>query len=88
MVGRRLQAKAKKHDLIHGLAESKLNTIADRISFALNDDKITEEEFRLILSEVDKYNEMKAEIGGHQKHSGGLSEDEKTGYFSARETKR
>ena len=60
-----------------GLAESKLNTIADRISVALNNDKITEEEFRLILSEVDKYKQMKAEIRGHQKHSDGLSEDEK-----------
>ena len=80
--------KARKHNLILGLAESKLNTIADRISFALNDDKITEEEFRLILFEVDKYNQMKAEIRGHQKHSGGLSEDEKTCYFSVQETKR
>ena len=89
MVGRRLQAKAKKHDLICGLAESKLNTIADRISVALNHDKITEEAFRLILSEIDKYNQMKAEIRRHQKHSGGLSEDEKkTDYFSVRETKR
>ena len=75
------QAKARKHDLILGLA-------ADRISVALNDDKITEEEFRLILSEVDKYNQMKAEIRGQQKQSGGLSEDEKTGFFSVRETKR
>ena len=70
------------------MAESKLNTIADRISVALNDDKITEEEFCLILSEVDKYNQMKNEIHGHQKLSGGLSEDEKTDYFSAREMKR
>ena len=51
LAGRRLQAKARKHDLIRGLAESKLT--ADRISVALNDDKITEEEFRLILYEVD-----------------------------------
>ena len=51
---RRLQANARKHDLIRGLAEPKLNTIADRILVALNDYKITEEEFRLILSEVDK----------------------------------
>ena len=86
LVGRRLQAKARKHDLIRGLAESKLNTIADRISVALNDDKITEEEFRLILSEVDKYNQMKTEIRGRQKQS--LSEDEKTDYFSVREMKR
>ena len=88
LVGRRLQAKARKHDLIRGLAESKLNTIADRISVALNDDKITEVGFRLILSEVVKYNLMKNEIRGRQKQSGGLTEDKKTGYFSVRETKR
>ena len=79
LVGRRLQAKARKHDLIRGLAESKLNTIADRISVALNDDKITQEEFRLILSEVDKYNQMKTEIRGRQKQS--LPEDEKNRLF-------
>ena len=66
LVGRRLQAKARKHDLIRGLAESKLNTIVDSISVALNDDKITEEELRVILSEVDKYNQMKNEIRGRQ----------------------
>ena len=88
LVGRRLQAKARKHDLIRGFAESKLNTIADRISVALNNDKITKEEFRLILSEVDKYNQMKAGIRGHQKQSGSLSGDEKADYFSVRETKR
>ena len=88
LVGRRLQAKDRKHDLISGLAKSKLNTIADRISVALNDDKITEEEFRLILTEVDKYNQMKVEIRGRQMQSGGLSESEKTGYFSVREPKR
>ena len=72
-----------KHELIRGLAESNLNIIADRISVALNDDKITEEEF---LTEIDKYNQMNAEIRGRQKQS--LSENEKTGYFSVRETKR
>ena len=39
------------------------------------------EEFRLILSEVDKYNQTKAEIRGHQKQSGGLSEDKKNRLF-------
>ena len=86
LVGGRLQAKARKHDLIRGLAKSKLNTMADRISVALNDDKITEEEFRLILSEVDKYNQMKAEIRGRQKRS--LSEDEKKQTISACERRR
>ncbi|MCU7902349.1 MAG: hypothetical protein KZQ66_10420, partial [Candidatus Thiodiazotropha sp. (ex Lucinoma aequizonata)] len=35
LVGRRLQAKAKKHNQIRVLAESKLNSVADRISVAL-----------------------------------------------------
>ena len=61
-IGRRLGVKTRKHDQIPVLAESKLNTIADRISTALTDDKISEEEFRLILSEIDKYDQMKAEI--------------------------
>ena len=62
-------------------SESKLNTIADRISVALNDDKITEEEVRLILSEIDKNNQMKTKIRGRQKQS--LSEDEKKHTISA-----
>ena len=71
---RKLEAKARKHDQIRVLAVSKLNSIADRISAALTDDKISKEEFHLILSEVDKYDQMKAEIRrGHQKE-GGLSE--------------
>ena len=37
---RRLEAKARKHDHIHVLAQSKINTIADRISTALTDDKM------------------------------------------------
>ena len=87
LVGRRLQAKARKHDLIRGLAESKLNTIADRISVALNDDKITEEEFRLILSEVDKYNQMRPKfVGVRSKACQKMKK--KTDYFSVRETKR
>ena len=42
----KLEAKARKHDQIQVLVVSKLNSIADRISAALTDDKISEEEFR------------------------------------------
>ena len=59
VLGRRLQAKATKHNQIRALAESKLNSVADRIAAALTDDKISDEEFRRILSEIDKYNQMK-----------------------------
>ena len=75
---RRLEAKARKHDQIRVLAVSKLKSIADRISAALTYDKISEEEFRLILSVVNKYDQMKAEIRrGRQKEGVGLSEAEK-----------
>ena len=56
-IRRRLQAKAKKHDQIRVLAELKLDSIADRISAALTNDKMSDEEFRLILSGVDKYDQ-------------------------------
>ena len=85
-IGRRLQAKARKHGQTRVLAQSKLNTIAVRISTALTDDKISDEEFRMIWAEVDKYNQTKAEIRGRQKQ--GLSEDEKRSYYGLRETKR
>lgn len=74
-IGQRLLSKARKHDQICNLAKAKLNTILDRISPAMTDDKISDEEFRLILSEIDKYNQMKAEIRRRQKQ--GLSEDKK-----------
>ena len=62
-VGRRLAVKANKHDEIRVLAESKLNTITDHVSRALMDGIISDEEFRLIVDEVSKYNQIKAEIG-------------------------
>ena len=76
--GRKLQPKAKKHNQIHVLADLKLNTISDDISAALADDKISDEEFCLILSEVDKYNQFKEEIHSRQTQGIGLSETEKT----------
>ena len=71
----KLEAKARKHNQI--LALSKLNSIADRILAELTDDKISEEEFCLILSEVDKYNQMKAEIRRGRQKEGCLPKTEK-----------
>ena len=85
-IGRKLQKRARKHDQIRVLAETKINTIADRISTALSDNKISDEEFRQILSEADKFNEMKDAIRWRQKQ--GLSEDEERSYYGLRETKR
>lgn len=78
-IGRRLAVKAKKHDQIRVLAESKLNTIANHVSTALMDGRISDEEFRLIIDEVNKYDQMKAKIrAGARKAHAAVVLDEKT----------
>ena len=57
-----LSAKTKKHLQVKMLAESKLNTINDHISKALKDGFISDDEFTLILSELDKFYKMRDEI--------------------------
>ena len=52
----------KKHEKNKTLADAKLNTISDLISKALADDQISDEKDSLILSELDKFNQMKEEI--------------------------
>lgn len=76
-VRKRLEVKARKHDEIRVLADSKINTIIDYVSAALINNNISDEEFRLITGEVDKYNKMKADIrAGARKKYGDISLDE------------
>ena len=51
--------KIKKHDEIRVLAESKLNTVKNHVSKAIEDGCISQEEFVLISEERAKYSEMK-----------------------------
>ena len=51
--------KSEKHEKIRVLAEGELSAISGFISKALNDEKISDEEFSVILSELDKFREMK-----------------------------
>ena len=57
-----LMRKAEKHEKIKVIAETKLDTINGLISKALTDNKISDEEYTLILSEVIKYRKMKEEV--------------------------
>jgi len=70
-VSRRLLVKAKKHDEVRVLAEAKLNTISAHVSKALKDGQVSDEEYGLILDEMEKYSQMKAEIRarGHKAHA-------------------
>ena len=54
--------KAEKHEKIKTIASAKLDTIASHVSIALSDNKVTDEEFRLILEELEKYKVMKEEV--------------------------
>lgn len=74
---KKLQSKADKHNKIRAVAESKINTITDHISKALSDNQISDEEFHLILSELEKYNAMKADIQSKTKKQPVVSEEEK-----------
>ena len=51
-----------KHEKTVSVCQAKLNTIKDIVSKALEDDKISAEEFDLIKSEVEKSHEMKRSI--------------------------
>ena len=55
-------SKAEKHEKIKTIASAKLDTIASHISKALNDNKVTDEEFQLILEELEKNIVMKEEV--------------------------
>ena len=52
-----------KHEKTVSVCESKINSLKDRISKALADDRISDEEFENILAEMSKYHEMKKDIG-------------------------
>ena len=62
IMGRRLAVKVRKHCEIRVLAASKLNTIADHVSRALMDGLISDDEFKLVVEELQKYDQLKAEI--------------------------
>ena len=55
-------SKAEKHEKIKTIVSAKLDTISSHISKALSDNKVTDEEFRLILEELENYKIMKEEV--------------------------
>ena len=58
MAVRRATLKAEKHSKIKTAASAKLDTIASRISKAMMDNYISDEEFKLIMEEINKYKAM------------------------------
>ena len=68
--------KAEKHLKIKTLAAAKLDTIASHISKALIDNFISNEEFNLIMEEMNKYKVLKEEIRNNTKKKLKMEEEE------------
>ena len=60
--GKNVSRKVTKHEKTVSVCESKINSLKDRISKALADDRISDEEFVNILAEMSKYHELKKDI--------------------------
>ena len=60
--GKNVSRKVTKHEKTVSVCASKINSLKDRISKALADDRISDEEFENILAEMEKYHEMKKDI--------------------------
>jgi len=61
-------SKAKKHDKIKTLAESKLDSISGIVSKAVEDAHVSHEEYRLVPREVEHYKKIKQQIRTKSKH--------------------
>ena len=59
IVGRKTTIKAEKHLKIKTLARAKLDTIASHVSKALLDNYISDDEFKLVMDELNKYKAIK-----------------------------
>ena len=59
--------KAEKHLKIKVAASAKLDTVASHISKAMMDNYISDDEFKLIMEELNKYKAMKEEIRSNTK---------------------
>ena len=68
--------KAEKHLKIKTLAVAKLDTIASHVSKALTDDFISDEEFKLIMEEMNKYKVLKEDIRNKTKKKLKTEEEE------------
>ena len=68
--------KAEKHLKIKTLAVAKLDTIITHISKAMMDNFISDEEFKLIMEEMDKYKALKEDIRSKTKKKLKTEEEE------------
>ena len=76
IVVKKTTTKAEKHLKIKTLAAAKLDTIASHISKAMIDNFISDDEFKLIMDELNEYKAMKEEIKNNTKKKLKTEEEE------------
>ena len=59
---KKIQYKLTKHEKLYTFAITKQNTVTELVSKALDDKKISDSEFNLVLRGVEKFNELKAAV--------------------------
>ena len=76
IISKKTRTKAEKHLKIKTIASAKLDTIASHISKAMMDNFVSDEEFKLIMDEMNKYKAMKEEIRSNTKKKLKMEEEE------------
>ena len=77
-VSRRSAVKVAKHEAVCVLATSKLNSVHSHILKALEDCIISDDEYKLVLEEIEKYRRMKEELCRKHVPAAGIVIDEET----------
>jgi len=77
-VSRRCSAKAAKHKAVCVLVSAKLNTVHSHISKALEDCNISDDEYKLVIEEIEKYRTIKEAIRREHLSADGSMRDEET----------
>ena len=62
VINKRLERKVNKHSKIHALAVAKYDSINSSVSLALDDNKVSDNEFKLITREMQKYRQLKESL--------------------------
>ena len=65
---KKIQHKLTKHEKIYTLAITKKNTVTELVSKALDDNKISDSDFNLVLRELEKFHELKVAIRAENKN--------------------
>ena len=62
IVNKKLERKVNKHSKIHALAVAKHDSINSSVSQALDDNKVSDNEFNFIAREMQKYHQLKESL--------------------------